>query len=173
MKAILAGPREYDDFPAYCALIESCPWKDAIEAVLSGACRLDESVGSAMPPFAQGADGCGERWAVARGIPVQRFFAQWRVQGHPGIDRSAGPRRNRVMAEIGDGLIASADAPPYLRSGTWNMIAEAVRFGLEIWVPERYRIWVSAMEAHVSHQNPDASADTLIRAVLRVEAGVS
>jgi hypothetical protein len=162
VRVIIAGPRDFTDYAAFLALVHSCEWKEAITTVLSGACRLDESAGNAMPPYAHGADGLGERYAVEHGIQVERHFAKWYVPGKPGLDKSAGPRRNREMAESdAHGLVAAVDVPPYPGSGTWNMIAEAVRHGLEIHVPERYVPYVSAMEL-LAIANPQASASRLI-----------
>jgi hypothetical protein len=168
MKCVFAGPRDFDDFAAWCALTESCPWVDAIEQGLSGACRLDEAVGQTMPPFAKGADGLAERWALARGIPVVRYYPKWRIKGRSGIDRGAGPKRNRLMAEIAEALIAIPNAPPYPHSGTWNMIAEGVRHGLEIWVPQDYRGDVMVMEAFAL-SSPGISASALLERVMTLE----
>jgi hypothetical protein len=135
VRTIVAGPRDFTDQLAMNALIASAPWK--IGTVLSGACGLEESVGLAMPPYARGGDGLGERYAREHGIPVERFFACWLVTAHGRrrIDKAAGPKRNRLMAELAHALIAYPTGPPSPHSGTWHMIAEAIRAGLEVWVP--------------------------------------
>ncbi len=135
VRTIIAGPRNFTDQLAMNALIDTAPWR--IGTVLSGACGLEESVALAMPPYARGGDGLGERWAHEHRVPVERFFANWlvTVRGRTRIDRSAGPKRNRLMAELAHALIAYPTGPPSPHSGTWNMIAEAIRAGLEVWVP--------------------------------------
>lgn len=75
---------------------------------------------------AHGVDLAGEFWARRRGIAVRRFAAQWMKYG-----ASAGPRRNCLMAQNADALIAIWDG----RSrGTRHMVAMAERFGLQIYV---------------------------------------
>jgi hypothetical protein len=165
VRAIICGPRDFTDAKALEALIESCPWKLAIETVMSGACRLDESHGNTIPPYAQGADGIGERYAHERFIPVERYYAKWRALGRGGYDRGAGPKRNRLMAELANSLIAIPDSPPYPHSGTWNMLCEGVRFGLEIWVPEKYRATLAFIEAYAL-EHPSVSAPKLLDAAI-------
>lgn len=50
--------------------------------------------------MARGADTLGRLWAEQRGIPVDKYPAQWSEYG-----RAAGPIRNRTMAEVADALI--------------------------------------------------------------------
>ncbi len=85
-RTIIAGSRTA---PRQIVLegIERTPWKHLIVQVVSGT--------------AQGADRHGEDWATLNGIPVSRFPAQWQLYG-----RSAGHRRNKVMAQNADCLIA-------------------------------------------------------------------
>jgi predicted Rossmann fold nucleotide-binding protein DprA/Smf involved in DNA uptake len=44
---------------------------------------------------ADGADTLAEKWAIDNGLQVERYPAEWGKYG-----RSAGPRRNRVMAAL-------------------------------------------------------------------------
>lgn len=85
MKLIIAGGRDYQftqqDYERLDELHEQTP----VTEVVSGA--------------ASGADKCGESWGRARGILVVRFPADWRTFG-----ASAGPRRNREMAEYADAV---------------------------------------------------------------------
>lgn len=50
---------------------------------------------------ARGGDQLGEKWAERRGIPIERFPADWDSHG-----RSAGPIRNQQMIEYADALVA-------------------------------------------------------------------
>lgn len=45
-----------------------------------------------------GADAIANRWGIERGITIERFPAKWRLPTG-GTDYSAGPRRNREMAQ--------------------------------------------------------------------------
>lgn len=75
---------------------------------------------------ARGADQLGERWAEDNGLPVERYPADWDRYG-----RSAGYRRNALMAFLADGLVALWDG----RSpGTRSMIELATRRGLAVHV---------------------------------------
>ena len=75
---------------------------------------------------APGADTAGQLWAEFRGIPVKKFEPAWDIHG-----RAAGPIRNRAMAEYADFLVALWDGKS---PGTANMIAEATRQGLHVFV---------------------------------------
>ena len=101
MKTIIAGSRNITDREALTRAISECPWSDQISEVICGC--------------AGGADAMGKTWAKERGVPVSEFPADWDSHG-----RSAGPIRNRQMAEYGDALIALWDGRS---GGTANMIA--------------------------------------------------
>lgn len=75
---------------------------------------------------APGADLLGEQWAKARGIPVDPHPADWKQYG-----RSAGPIRNKEMAENAEALIALWDSES---PGTKNMIETAKWMGLKVYV---------------------------------------
>lgn len=75
---------------------------------------------------AAGVDQLGNDWARARKIPVKHFPADWRTHG-----KSAGPIRNRQMAEYAEALIAVHDGKS---RGTKNMIEEATKRGLKVFV---------------------------------------
>ena len=68
----------------------------------------------------------GEKWGLACKLPVSRFTAAWGAYG-----ASAGPRRNRQMAEYADALIAIWDGKS---KGTLNMIKEATKRELSVYV---------------------------------------
>ena len=109
MRIIVAGSRTVDEEQVRTAL-SLCPWIGFASAVISGT--------------AKGADLFGERWAEERGIEVIRLPADWAKHG-----RRAGPMRNAVMAERGDGLVAVWDGAS---AGTKNMIENAVKRGLRV-----------------------------------------
>lgn len=69
-------------------------------------------------------DLAGEEWALINGIPVTLFTAAWGTYG-----ASAGPRRNRAMAEYADCLIVFWDGKS---RGTSSMIEEAQKRNLAI-----------------------------------------
>jgi hypothetical protein len=75
---------------------------------------------------AYGADRAGEKWAEQRNIEVIKFPAEWDKYG-----LSAGPRRNREMAENADALVAIWDG---LSRGTESMIHAAKKRKLRMMV---------------------------------------
>lgn len=75
---------------------------------------------------ASGADALGEQYAKERGYHIKRFNAEWDKYGY-----SAGPRRNKQMAEYADALLAYWDGHS---RGTRNMIELAKEYGLKIGV---------------------------------------
>ena len=65
---------------------------------------------------ASGADTLGEKYAKERNLRVERYNADWKKYG-----KSAGYRRNKQMAEVGNALIAFRSG--YAENkGTDNMI---------------------------------------------------
>lgn len=72
---------------------------------------------------ARGVDKAGERWAELRGIPVERYPADWSK------GKVAGKLRNIEMAKVATGLIAFWDG---MSPGTAHMIAIAVARGLHV-----------------------------------------
>jgi predicted Rossmann fold nucleotide-binding protein DprA/Smf involved in DNA uptake len=111
MKVIIAGPRDFYDYPTVVKAVEDSGFK--ISEVVSGGAR--------------GVDAMGEKYAADHGIPVKRFDADWLIFG-----KSAGPRRNKEMARYADALIAIETNPP--TSGTLNMIDTAKLLGLRVHV---------------------------------------
>jgi len=111
MLTIIAGSRSARECDVLFAL-NKCPWRDSISSVISGT--------------AYGADRFGERWAKGNGIEVIRFPADWDLYG-----RSAGPRRNKEMAENADALIAIWDG---VSSGTKDMLERAKKASLRTMV---------------------------------------
>jgi hypothetical protein len=112
MRIIIAGGRDFDDYPAlekYCdqVILVYCD-----PEIVSGGAR--------------GADRLGEEYAEKRGLPIRRFPADWDAHG-----RRAGFLRNAQMARYADVLIAFWDGKS---KGTQHMIGEASRNGLETFI---------------------------------------
>ena len=107
MRVIIAGGRDFDDYPL---LKEKCNYflsKREGVIVISGG--------------AKGTDALGERYAREMEFPVVVVPAEWARYGN-----SAGVLRNRQMAETADVLIAFWDGES---PGTRNMIHEMKRIG--------------------------------------------
>lgn len=110
MKTIIAGSREINDLSLITKAVSECGW--IVSEVVSGNAR--------------GVDRLGETWALYNAVPIQLFPAEWDVYG-----KSAGPIRNRKMAEYADTLIAIWDGKS---KGTKNMIDTATKLGLTVYV---------------------------------------
>lgn len=100
MKVIIAGSRNITDYKAIGQAINASKFE--ITEVVCG-CAI-------------GVDRIGQTWAIANGIPVKEFPANWDVYG-----RSAGPMRNIKMAEYADAAIIVWDGKS---PGSLNMIQE-------------------------------------------------
>lgn len=114
MKVIIAGSRTIRKPEIVVAAIEASGFAPQITQVVSGG--------------AGGPDTYGEQWAHARGLPIKRFLAEWHRYG-----KRAGPLRNREMAAYSEALIAVHDGKS---RGTANMIEEATKRGLKVFVRE-------------------------------------
>ena len=111
MITVVAGSRSVRESEVF-EVLSRCPWVNEISSVISGT--------------AYGADRAGEKWAEQRNIEVIKFPAEWDKYG-----LSAGPRRNREMAENADALVAIWDG---LSSGTLSMIHAAKKGKLRMMV---------------------------------------
>ena len=107
MKLIIAGSRTFDDrvlmnmsIIKYLEEIDTTP-----DVVISGGAR--------------GADLMGETWAHGNNIDVERYLPDW-----DGLGKSAGYRRNELMASKATHLIAFHDGES---RGTQHMIDIATR----------------------------------------------
>ena len=109
MKVIIAGSRT----------IHSAPIDEIIKA--SGF-EITEVVSG---HHWEGVDVLGEQWARLHGLQPKTFPADWKRFG-----KSAGPRRNRQMAEYADALILIWNG---ITSGSANMLQEAEKRGLLIY----------------------------------------
>ncbi|AFY61956.1 DUF2493 domain-containing protein [Synechococcus sp. PCC 6312] len=110
-RVVIAGSRQFSDFGLLCERLDALLANKLAQGfevvVLSGACR--------------GADALGERYAQERGFAVERFPAEWAAFG-----RSAGPVRNRSMAQACDAAVVFWDG---VSRGTANMVSEAQAAG--------------------------------------------
>lgn len=112
MRTIIAGSREGFSLKDIYAAIAECSWSPTV--VISGTAR--------------GVDTLGERWAGENGIPIEKYPADWNTHG-----KSAGYKRNQLMAEKAEALIALWDGTS---KGTGHMLEIARRAGLKIFVYE-------------------------------------
>lgn len=103
MKVIIAGTRSVKDYGLVVQAVQRSGYD--ITEVVSGC--------------ATGVDWLGEQWARANGIPVKEMPADWNTYG-----KSAGPQRNRAMAEYADAAVIIWDGES---RGTRNMIENMVR----------------------------------------------
>jgi len=110
MKVIIAGSRDFNDYEALVAAIKKSGFE--ITEVVSGK--------------AKGVDALGEKWAKNYGVPVTGFSANWKKYG-----RSAGPIRNKEMAEYGEALIAIRCNNSI---GTTNMIHQMKKLNKNVFV---------------------------------------
>ena len=108
-KVIVAGGRQFRNYNLM---------KEALNELLAKRLPKVEIVSGT----AQGADKMGERYAADIGLKVKRFPAEWNRYG-----RSAGYRRNEVMAGYADCLVAFWDGSS---RGTGHMINLAKDKGL-------------------------------------------
>jgi len=117
MKILVCGGRTYGDRITLFAILDRVLAKHPGLTVIQGG--------------AKGADLLAKAWAEARGIPVETFVADWEHQG-----RSAGPKRNKRMLEVGqpDAVIAFPGG-----IGTGHMVGIARKSGVPVWEPITYR----------------------------------
>lgn len=108
MKLIIAGGRDYE------LKREDYEWLDSL-------CAMYE-VSEIVSGGATGADAGGEQFAISRQLPVKRFPANWKTYG-----RSAGPIRNRAMAEYADAVALFPGG-----RGTQNMRDVAIENWLQV-----------------------------------------
>lgn len=105
-KVIICGSREFSDYDllkSKCDLYLSRKYKDGKKIVIVSGC-------------ARGADKLGERYALEKGLDVQKFPANWDKYG-----KSAGYIRNKSMAEVSNACIAFF-SPSAENKGTKMMV---------------------------------------------------
>lgn len=102
-RVVIAGCRDYHDYEEAREFIDRCLSrirKENTIVILSGG--------------ASGADALGERYADENGFGLERYPAKWSKFG-----KSAGPKRNKQMAEACDYVICFWDEKS---GGTKSMI---------------------------------------------------
>jgi hypothetical protein len=110
MKVIIAGGRNINDYSLLLSTIGEANF--TITEVVSG--------------MAPGVDTLAIQYSQENNLPLAEFHADWNQ-----YKRAAGPIRNRQMAEYGEALIAIWDGES---RGTKNMIEEATKRGLQVYV---------------------------------------
>lgn len=109
-RIVVAGCRDFCNYEVAREYIDECLCQfdqNCTFVLVSGACR--------------GADMLGERYAKEHGFEIERYPAQWDLYG-----RSAGPIRNKKMAEVSDLVICFWDGKS---RGTRTMIQYAEKIG--------------------------------------------
>lgn len=109
-RVVIAGCRDYDNYEEAKFYIDFCLSnirKENIIVIVSGC--------------ASGADAIGERYARENGFKVEKYPADWKTYG-----RAAGPKRNKLMAEVSDYVICFWDEKS---KGTKSMIEYAKKCG--------------------------------------------
>ena len=114
MRLIIAGGRDF--IPQRCHWM----WLDMLH---DSAAFNHNRIIEVVCGMARGADLFGKEWAESYGIPVTEVPADWRTHG-----RSAGPIRNRQMAEIADAVVLFPGG-----NGTKSMHDIAKELGLTIY----------------------------------------
>ena len=107
-KLIIAGSRHFNDYELLRKIV--LPYVNNIDCIISGT--------------ASGADTLGERFAQEYNIPIKKFPADWSKYG-----KSAGPRRNKQMAEYANACIVFWDGQS---RGTLSMINYARQYNLSL-----------------------------------------
>lgn len=118
-RIVVAGCRDYTNYGEAKKYIDFC---------ISNIRKENEII--IISGGAKGADSLGERYAKENGFKVEKYPADWDRYG-----KSAGPRRNREMAEACDYVICFWDGKS---KGTKTMIEYAKQYGKPIRVK---RVW--------------------------------
>ncbi len=113
IKVVIAGCRDYDNYNEAKEYIDFYPSgeREANEIIVISGC-------------ARGADVLGERYAEENGFQVEKHPADWKKYG-----RSAGPKRNKEMAQVADMVVCFWNGKS---RGTKSMIEYAKEFGKPI-----------------------------------------
>lgn len=102
-KVVVAGGRDFKDYDLLC---------QKLDHLLQNKQDIEIVSGNAM-----GADRLGERYAIEKGYTLIKFPADWTCRG-----KSAGPIRNRQMAEHCDAVVVFWNG---VSRGSLNMIETA------------------------------------------------
>lgn len=112
-RVVIAGCRDYNNYDEAKEYIDFC---------LSNIRKKNDIV--IVSGCASGADFIGERYAEENGFKIEKYPADWKTYG-----RSAGPKRNRQMAEISDYVICFWNGKS---RGTKSMIGYAKEYSKPI-----------------------------------------
>lgn len=115
MRIIIAGGRFFNDYNYL---------KKSLDPLLGN--YYDSNELEIVSGGAIGVDALGERYAKEKGFTITKFNADWEKYG-----KSAGPIRNKQMADYAHGLIAFWDGES---KGTKNMIKNAQNNNLKVFV---------------------------------------
>lgn len=113
MRVIIAGSRGITNYEVIVKAVVASGFP--ITTVISGTAR--------------GVDQLGEEYARRNNIPVERYPALWKVNGK--FDKSAGYKRNAIMVQIADAVIAIWDG---VSPGTKSTIDLAGKKGIPCFV---------------------------------------
>lgn len=117
LKIVVAGCRDYSNYDEAKIFIDNCisdVSNDDTIIIVSGGCT--------------GADKIGERYARENGYGIERFLPHWNKYG-----KSAGPKRNKCMAEVSDIVICFWDGKS---AGTKSMIEYAKMYNKPLFIKE-------------------------------------
>lgn len=112
-RIVIAGCRDYTNYNQAKEYIDKC---------LSNIRKENEII--IMSGGAKGADALGEQYAKENGFKIERYNADWDKYG-----RSAGPKRNELMAKNCDCVICFWDGQS---RGTKSMIDYAKKYNKTI-----------------------------------------
>jgi hypothetical protein len=110
MRTIIAGSRNVTDYNIINFVMFKIDWKPT--EIISGT--------------ANGVDKLGEQWAIKNNIPLKQYPADWNKYG-----KSAGYKRNLLMAENADALVAIWDG---ISKGTKHMIDIAKKKNIKTFI---------------------------------------
>ena len=88
MKLAVIGSRSFDNYTLLCGVL--APYLPSITVIISGA--------------AKGADSLAKRWALEHQKPLTEIIPDWKQYG-----RAAGPKRNTLIVDQADAVIAFWD----------------------------------------------------------------
>ena len=109
IRVVIAGCRDYENYDEAKEYIDFC---------LSSIRKENKII--IISGCANGADALGERYAAENGFVIEKYPADWEKYG-----RSAGPKRNKQMAQAADYVICFWDGES---RGTRSMIEYAKKF---------------------------------------------
>lgn len=115
MRVLVCGGRDFRDEDRLQAVLDKLHGEAGIDLIIQGG--------------AAGADTFASTWAYTRGVPEERYDADWENHGN-----FAGPMRNQRMLNEGhpDLVIAFPRANGKWGNGTLNMIGKARKAGVEV-----------------------------------------